>query len=139
MGRRYVTESGRQHRRGTALQSWDGRAVNVAPLAVTLWAATLLAFALGTLPFLIGNAFAADPDHGLQLARHWCASCHLVESGGIASDAAPTFAAIAHNPATTEQGLHGWLAKPHPPMPDLKLSRDQEDDVLAYILSLKSD
>ena len=126
---RFVTEGGRQHKRRTALPSRDGRGLALAPWALVF----------GALPVLMGNAFAADLDHGLQLARHWCASCHLVESGGTASDVAPTFAAIANNPATTEQNLHGWLAKPHPPMPDLKLTRDQEDDVLAYILSLKSD
>lgn len=123
MGLRFVAEGARQYRRRSVLPSWDG---------------SFLALAFGALPFLIGNAFAADPDHGLQLARHWCASCHLVEAGGSASDAAPTFAAVANNPATTDQSLHAWLAKPHPPMPDLKLTRDQEDDVLAYILTLKA-
>jgi len=95
-------------------------------------------FAVVALLLMINGAYAGDPAGGLQLGRRWCASCHLVESGGIASDVAPGFPAIAHDPRTTPESLHAWLAKPHPPMPDLKLSRSDEDDILAYILSLKS-
>jgi hypothetical protein len=63
----------------------------------------------------------------------------LVEPGGVASDVAPAFPAIGRNPETTPESLHAWLARPHPPMPDLKLSRSEEDDILAYILSWKFD
>ena len=83
-------------------------------------------------------AVAADPERGLQLSRGWCASCHLVEAAGIASDAAPSFVAISKDPAITPERLRAWLAKPHPPMPDLPLARAEEDDILAYIMSLKS-
>jgi mono/diheme cytochrome c family protein len=97
-------------------------------------------FAAAVLSLLMGphSAIAADPSRGLLLARGWCVSCHLVEPSGKASDAAPPFGSIARDPATTSERLHHWLAKPHPPMPDLRLSRDEEDDILAYILSLKS-
>ncbi len=83
-------------------------------------------------------AAAADSERGLQLSRGWCASCHLVEAAGTASDAAPPFVAISKDPATTPERLRAWLAKPHPPMPDLQLTRSEEDDILAYIMSLKS-
>ena len=83
-------------------------------------------------------AAAADPERGLQLGRRWCASCHLVEAVGPASDAAPPFVAISMDPAITPERLHAWLTKPHPPMPDLQLTRSEEDDILAYIMSLKS-
>lgn len=82
-------------------------------------------------------AQAQDSEQGRLLARQWCTSCHLVEAGGTASDAAPPFATISKDPANTPERLHGWLAAPHPPMPDLKLSRDEEDDIVAYLLSLK--
>ena len=53
------------------------------------------------------------------------------------SDAAPPFPAIGRDPTSTPEKLHAWLANPHPPMPNLMLSRQQEDDILAYILSFK--
>ncbi len=87
---------------------------------------------------LPGSALAAEPVHGRELARRWCASCHMVEPGQTASDVAPAFTAVAQNPQITREALKAWLAKPHPPMPDLSLSRQDEDDVLAYILSLRS-
>ena len=82
-------------------------------------------------------ALAADPADGLRLARHWCSSCHLVEPGVKTSDAAPPFPAIGRDPTSTLEKLHAWLANPHPPMPNLTLSRQQEDDIIAYILSFK--
>jgi hypothetical protein len=33
--------------------------------------------------------------------------------------------------------MEAWLMGPHPVIPDLKLSRDQIDDLIAYIESLK--
>jgi len=81
---------------------------------------------------------AEEPVRGLWLARQWCASCHQVEPAGTPSSTAPAFATIGKDPATTLAKLHDWLAKPHPPMPDLKLTRVEEDDIFAYILSLKS-
>ena len=84
-----------------------------------------------------GAALATDPAAGLRLARHWCSSCHLVEPGVKTSDAAPPFPAVGRDPTSTPEKLHAWLANPHPPMPNLTLSRQQEDDIIAYILSFK--
>lgn len=94
--------------------------------------------ALAIVLLLFGKGMAQEPVRGLWLARYWCASCHRVEARGAASDPAPAFAMIGRDPTTTLEKLHGWLAKPHPPMPDLKLTRVEEDDILAYVLSLKS-
>jgi mono/diheme cytochrome c family protein len=82
-------------------------------------------------------AMAADSANGLRLSRQWCASCHLVEPGGVARDAAPPFAEVANDPATTPARLRAWLADPHPPMPGLDLANQQEDDIIAYLMSLK--
>ena len=35
------------------------------------------------------------------------------------------------------EGLRGWVASLHPPMTDLKLSRDEENDILANLLPLR--
>lgn len=83
-----------------------------------------------------------DAANGAALARSWCANCHVVGTGTgqtpPAGDAVPTFAAIAAMPSTTALSLRAFLQTPHARMPDFSLSRTQADDVIAYILSLKS-
>ncbi|MBL6751733.1 MAG: c-type cytochrome [Nevskia sp.] len=76
---------------------------------------------------------------GHAVARTWCTGCHVVDAGQKVASAAgaPSFAAIAAMPSSTPQALHAFLAAPHPPMPDFQVSRQQVDDITAYILSLK--
>lgn len=75
---------------------------------------------------------------GHTLAEKWCSECHAVEPKPAQSgDAAPSFAAIAKLPSTTLISVQAWLQTPHPRMPDLQLTRQQIDDIDAYILSLK--
>jgi mono/diheme cytochrome c family protein len=77
---------------------------------------------------------------GRDLGLKWCAECHLVAQGQPKppSDTAPTWYSIAKNPATTEAGLHAFFATPHKQMPNIMLSREEQDEIVAYILSLKS-
>lgn len=85
-------------------------------------------------------AFAGDAAEGLRLAQKWCSACHIVNGGQVdASDAAPPFAQIANDPAKTPETLAIWLAAPHSPMPDLNLSQDEIDDLIAHIQSLKAE
>ena len=79
---------------------------------------------------------AGDPQIGHDLARRWCSGCHLVDSTTNGADAAPPFAAIAAKNAGDETALRGWLADPHPPMPNLDLSRVEIDDIIAYLMSM---
>ena len=96
----------------------------------TLWIALALAW-------LTGHALAADAKNGKALARDWCATCHLVERKGAGGDGAPPFESIANDPARTDSYLRSWLADPHPAMPNLQLSRNEIDDLVAYLQSLK--
>ena len=84
-------------------------------------------------------ALAGDPAMGHALAKRWCSECHLVDARqDSASDQAPPFMTIAQDPATTRAGLATWLSDPHPPMPKLELARQDIDDLVAYIESLKA-
>jgi mono/diheme cytochrome c family protein len=76
---------------------------------------------------------------GQKLAETWCSSCHVVGPAPDrgTSNGAPTFSAIAQMPSTTPLSLRAFLQTPHAQMPDLHLSRDEIDDVGAYILSLR--
>lgn len=80
-----------------------------------------------------------DPAAGRALALQTCAACHAAVAGQRrpAMDSAPPFAVIARNPAATPDGLRAFLQTPHPVMPDLKLSRQEISDVIAYIQSLR--
>jgi mono/diheme cytochrome c family protein len=80
-----------------------------------------------------------DPAAGRQLAETWCSACHVVTGGQKqgTSTGAPPFAAIAAEKAITPLALRAFLQTPHHRMPDLHLSRNEIDDVTAYIFSLR--
>jgi mono/diheme cytochrome c family protein len=83
-------------------------------------------------------ALAADANHGAELARRWCASCHLVDNTQKqASTDAPPFDAIAHKSDFTAEKVAFFLLDPHPKMPNFPLSRNEAADLAAYIGSLR--
>jgi mono/diheme cytochrome c family protein len=95
--------------------------------------AVVLALALLPLP-----AAAQDPSVGTRLAIRWCTACHVVEPNqSTATDNAPTFRAIAARPGTTASSLDRYLSIGHTLMPDVLLSPQQRDALVAYILSLR--
>lgn len=81
---------------------------------------------------------AGDVEAGRRLAGIWCNSCHLTGAGPQirTTDAAPSFGSIARMPSQTALSLRAFLQTPHFLMPDYQLSREEQDDVIAYILSL---
>ncbi len=79
---------------------------------------------------------AGDAAEGRRIAERWCVSCHAVAPKGTGPDAAPPFAALAADPAKTEGYLRAWLQAPHPPMPDLQLTRNEIENLVAYIRAL---
>jgi hypothetical protein len=89
---------------------------------------------------LIANqaASAADPIPGQELARRWCAECHVVaaDQPQILSQA-PPFSSIAQNPDFNANRLSFFLLEPHPKMPSMSLTRREAADLAAYIASLR--
>ncbi|MFC3230817.1 c-type cytochrome [Marinibaculum pumilum] len=79
-----------------------------------------------------------DSDIGRGIAMRWCAACHVVRgaqaSGG---DVGPTFDQIAGKGQGLDW-LDAFLADPHPPMPDMSLTRQEIRDLRAYIESLRA-
>lgn len=100
-------------------------------------AGALAALAL-LLPAVAAAQDAGDARHGIMLARNWCAGCHVVEPGGRGADTAPPFMTIANDPKRPPSALRAWLLQPHPPMPNMNLSRAEIDDIVAYLQSLKT-
>ena len=82
-------------------------------------------------------ALAADVEHGGQLARRWCAACHVVaDDQTVGTDNVPTFAAIARIPGFDAAKIARFLRDPHPKMPNMELSGTEAADLAAYISSL---
>ena len=80
---------------------------------------------------------AGDAEEGKILADTWCGSCHLIGESGTTGDSARPFAAIAQDPNNTPDRLTGFLSQPHGEMAELPLSRQQIEDLISYIESLK--
>jgi len=82
--------------------------------------------------------YAADAAHGLDLAKRWCVSCHVVAPDQKEASAdVPPFATIAKSPNFSAAGIAYFLLDPHPKMPTLPLSRTDADDIAAYIQTLR--
>jgi mono/diheme cytochrome c family protein len=79
----------------------------------------------------------ADAARGGQLARQWCASCHVVDgsAAGAVPQGPPSFRAVARRGMTADQ-LRAFLSHPHGAMPDLALTRTEIDDLIGYIDTL---
>jgi len=80
-----------------------------------------------------------NPADGLTFAREACAECHLVEEpkDTLEARANASFFTIANTPGMTATALRIWFQTPHPNMPNLILSPDQTDNLVAYITSLR--
>ncbi len=84
------------------------------------------------------SASAADANHGADLARRWCASCHVVADGQTQASAdVPSFVSVARRPEFSPERLAFFLLDPHPKMPNFPLSRTEASDIAAYIGSLR--
>jgi mono/diheme cytochrome c family protein len=105
------------------------------------------------LPYLssivIGAAVAAQPVHaqevsdlqkGRALAQQVCSECHAVGTADARSPnvLAPRFEAVAATPGMTGAALNAFLHTSHRAMPNLILTADQTNGIIAYILSLKN-
>jgi len=82
----------------------------------------------------IGNAA-----QGRRLAQADCAQFHGVDKNSYSSNpAAPTFDDIANVPGMTSRALIVALRTSHRSMPNLVIKDHDLEDLVAYILSLKS-
>jgi mono/diheme cytochrome c family protein len=84
-------------------------------------------------------AAAQDVERGRQLAQRWCSGCHTVDRspGAARADGIPTFPAVATIPGMSADRLRAAMNPTHGRMPDLSLSKRDQDDLGAYILSLR--
>ena len=82
-----------------------------------------------------------DIENGNKLARTLCTTCHLIgepTEHPVPADV-PSFVSIANRPGQTLDHLSNWLTEPHPPMPNLNLTRTEIRDLAGYIFSLRNE
>ncbi len=85
------------------------------------------------------SAHAADPANGKRLSERWCDSCHVVSPNQRRANVdVPSFAAISRQANLNAARLALFLLAPHPPLPDMALSRTEAADIASYIRSLGS-
>jgi mono/diheme cytochrome c family protein len=83
-------------------------------------------------------AHAADVARGRSLAQIFCSQCHFITTNQAGWFNAPSFVAIANDPATTSASLEAIIETPHPKMAARSARRPLDAaDLAAYILSLK--
>jgi mono/diheme cytochrome c family protein len=82
-----------------------------------------------------------SPEKGYELAQRFCQGCHLVDDKAGASVPAgvPTFRGIANRLGQTGEHIRNVLIKPHAPMPDIRLTGDEIQNILSYLETLRSD
>ena len=103
----------------------------------------MAALALPLLAALASRPAAAaddigDPVAGRRLAQTWCANCHVFPGSTQATvTGAPSFSAVAADKAMTPLALRAFLLTPHDRMPDLHLSNNEMDDLIAFVLSFR--
>ena len=87
---------------------------------------------------LVPHAVRADVEKGAQLARQWCANCHVIGGNppGAVPQGPPSFQAIARSGMMADQ-LRAFLSHPHGAMLDLALTRAEIDDLIGYIGTLR--
>jgi cytochrome c2 len=121
------------------------RAEEVAQITAFLWSVSTPA------PLPKAPARAGSAAKGKQLFDAiGCRACHVVEEGSTArrSEASPTrdYAPNLWNVAdkASPEWLYGWVKNPRAlwpdtKMPDLRLTSEEAADVVAYLLTLRSD
>ncbi len=89
--------------------------------------------------FACAQDLPGDASAGLLLARDVCAECHYVERNWaeLYIYEAPSFVDIADYSDHSEMSLQVFFRTPHNRMPDIKLTNDEIDDVISYILGLR--
>jgi mono/diheme cytochrome c family protein len=113
------------------------------------WPASLILLPVAAVALLGAcSMFQSDASKGRTIADQWCAECHRVAadqpSGSRAGHIlpppveAPNFMSIAARAEVDADELRHFMAELHLPMPTYRLSADEQDSLIRYILSLRT-
>jgi mono/diheme cytochrome c family protein len=82
-----------------------------------------------------------DAANGERLARKLCVNCHQVapdSTDPVLADV-PGFREVANRAGMTRAQVEVFVLNPHPPMPQVQLTREELSDISAYIMSLREE
>jgi len=80
-----------------------------------------------------------DKEKGHVYAQKFCTDCHAVEKDeNLLFGDIPTFQDVANSEGMSPRALAVWLRTSHPNMPDFIIPPDDMDNVIAYIMSLRT-
>lgn len=100
---------------------------------------------IGVLAAVAGCTTASErnDNRGRQIVEAHCQSCHAIgATGDSRAPEAPPFRALSargYRVANLEGALRAGISQGHPPMPDLQLSSEDVDSVLAYLEAVQED
>ena len=110
-----------------------------------LLSAPLLIIALASAAALAATSDGpGSPGYGRQLTEDICGECHRVSADRSAKPppmqedlAAPDLTERMRAPGVNEMALRSYLQTSHPVMPNIRLTPEQADDIIAYLMTLK--
>ena len=87
------------------------------------------------------SAESTPESRGLAFATTHCSGCHAIVAGQVSPNPeSPPFETVANMPGLTSATLDAWLRDSHnfPPKMDFSVAPDEVDDLVAYLVTLKS-
>jgi len=107
--------------------------------AVSIFLGFVALASLGSPVAVSDESLPGDPVAGRIFAESECSDCHDISREGddYPLNTAPSFLDVATQRSTTGLSLRVFLRSTHRDMPDLILTEREQDDVIAYILSLR--
>lgn len=105
----------------------------------TLTLKSVAVIALAILSSPAGSAELGDARRGRDYAEAICAQCHAVKPAETTSPRleATAFSVLARLPGLNERALGVFLQTPHAEMPNLVVTGQDRDDLIAYIVGLR--
>jgi len=98
----------------------------------TLYLSVALAFFGG-----IETTLAQNVENGRRLSERWCTECHAIAPAPAKRNRASPFSAIAAKETINSDMIASFLLLPHATMPNLPLSRQDAQDIAAFIMGMK--
>jgi mono/diheme cytochrome c family protein len=109
-----------------------------ARLKIMNWYRRLLYLAVAlTLFGTVTAAFARNLENGRRLSERWCAECHAIGPASGKPNRAQSFASIAAKETITSEMIASFLRLPHATMPNVPLTRNDAQDITAFIMDMK--
>jgi mono/diheme cytochrome c family protein len=105
----------------------------------TLLMAAMLVMAVPGFGALAATDGPGSPAYGRESAVDLCGDCHLVspDQSPDGMRPGPNLMQRVRAPEITELALRSYLRSSHPVMPNIMLTQEQADDIIAYLMTFK--